>query len=248
MEQTKAELEQREIDCGIESNGGHKREQLEQYDETKALQENLSKHRRNVLKKNSADDTKNNISCSVSINISTDLNSLAMGGVLEHLVGSFSKISNQNEIVINITDDNPQCQEEEKNITDNKNIQATKENIVEYIERFLPVIFEDKHEKWMALWNALLDEESLKDFFLSVGRQKFAENEIPFNRNGVINVVGFLKNNYPQLFSEQRNTEIALVVEASRKHPMRQHLGGDYKLTKDDKESVKKIYNEIYSE
>ena len=99
----------------------------------------------------------------------------------------------------------------------------------------------------MALWNALLEDESLKDFFLSVGRQKFAENEIPFNRNGVINVVGFLKNNYPQLFSEQRNTEIALVVEASRKQPMRQHLGSDYKLTKDDKESVKRIYNEIFN-
>ena len=124
---------------------------------------------------------------------------------------------------------------------------GAKQTIIEYIERFLPVIFEDKHEKWMALWNALLDDESLKDFFLSVGRQKFAENEIPFNRNGVINVVGFLKNNYPQLFSEQRNTEIALVVEASRKHPMRQHLGGDYKLTKDDKENMKRIYYNIFN-
>ena len=247
MEQTKAELEQREIDCGIESNGGHKREQLEQYDETKTLQEKLSKHRQNVLKKNSAGDTKNNISCSVSINISTDLNSLAMGGVLEHLLGSFSKMSNQNEIVINITDDKPQCQyQEEKNPISDNNMDGAKQTIIEYIERFLPVIFEDKHEKWMALWNALLDDESLKDFFLSVGRQKFAENEIPFNRKGVINVVGFLKNSYPQLFSEQRNTEIALVVEASRKHPMRQHLGGDYKLTKDDKENIKRIYNNIF--
>lgn len=245
MEQTKAELEQREIDCGIESNGGHKREQLEQYDETKTLQEKLSKHRQNVLKKNSAGDTKNNISCSVSINISTDLNSLAMGGVLEHLVGSFSKISNQNEIVINITDDNPQCQEEEKNITDNKNIQATKENIIEYIERFLPVIFEDKHEKWMALWNALLDDEDLKEFFLLPGRQKFSADEVHFNRNGVINVVGFLKNSYPQLFSEQRNTEIALVVEASKKHPIRQQLGCN-NLSKSKMECVKKIYNEIF--
>ena len=245
MEQTKAELEQREIDCGIESNGGHKREQLEQYDETKTLQEKLSKHRQNVLKKNSADDTKNNISCSVSINISTDLNSLAMGGVLEHLLGSFSKMSNQNEIVINITDDNPQCQEEEKNITDNKNIQATKENIIEYIERFLPVIFEDNHEKWMALWDALLDEENLKEFFLLPGRQKFSADEIHFNRNGVINVVGFLKNNYPQLFFEQRNTEIALVVEASKKHPIRQQLGCN-NLSKNMMECVKKIYNEIF--
>jgi hypothetical protein len=100
----------------------------------------------------------------------------------------------------------------------------------------------------MALWNALLDEENLKEFFLLPGRQKFAENEVHFNRNGVINVVGFLKNNYPQLFSEQRNTEIALVVEASRKHPMRQHLGGDYKLTKDDKENIKRIYNNIFNE
>ena len=249
MEQTKTEMGQRENDCGIDGNDNNKNDQSARWNETNTLQEKLSKHRRSVLKKNSADDTKNNISCSVSINISTDLNSLAMGGVLEHLIGSFSKISNQNEIVINITDDKSQCQEEEeKNITDNKNIQATKENIVEYIERFLPVIFEDKHEKWMALWNALLDEENLKEFFLLPGRQKFAENEVHFNRNGVINVVGFLKNNYPQLFSEQRNTEIALVVEASRKHPMRQHLGGDYKLTKDDKENIKRIYNNIFNE
>ena len=247
MKETKTEFEQREVDRCINGNDISKKVQTEQYDETKALQEKLSKHRQNVLKKNSADDTKNNISCSVSINISTDLNSLAMGGVLEHLLGSFSKMSNQNEIVINITDDKPQCQyQDEKNTISGNNMDGAKLTIIEYIERFLPVIFEDKHEKWMALWNALLDEESLKDFFLSVGRQKFAENEIPFNRNGVINVVGFLKNNYPQLFSEQRNTEIALVVEASRKHPMRQHLGGDYKLTKDDKESVKKIYNEIF--
>ena len=245
MKEVKNELEQPVVDCGIGGNEGNKKLQVEQCDETKALQEKLSKHRQNVLKKNSADDTKNNISCSVSINISTDLNSLAMGGVLEHLVGSFSKISNQNEIVINITDDNPQCQEEEKNITDNKNIQVTKENIVEYIERFLPVIFEDKHEKWMALWDALLDEENLKEFFLLPGRQKFAENEIPFNRNGVINVVGFLKNNYPQLFSEQRNTEIALVVEASKKHPIRQQLGCN-NLSKNKMECVKKIYNEIF--
>ncbi|MBR5593633.1 MAG: hypothetical protein IKW46_06115, partial [Bacteroidaceae bacterium] len=138
MKEVKNALEQPVVDCGIGGNEGNKKLQVEQCDETKALQEKISKHRQNVLKKNSANDTKNNISCSVSINISTDLNSLAMGGVLEHLVGSFSKISNQNEIVINITDDNPQCQEEEKNITDNKNIQATKENIVEYIERFLP--------------------------------------------------------------------------------------------------------------
>ena len=198
-----------------------------------------------MLKKNSAEDTKNNACCSVSINISTDLNSLAMGGVLEHLLGSFSKMSNQNEIVINITDDNPQCQEEEKNITDNKNIQATKENIIEYIERFLPVIFEDNHEKWMALWDALLDDEDLKEFFLLPGRQKFSANEVHFNRNGVINVVGFLKNSYPQLFSEQRNTEIALVVEASKKHPIRQQLGCN-NLSKSKMEYVKKIYNEIF--
>lgn len=245
MKEVKNELEQPVVDCGIGGNEGNKKLQVEQCDETKALQEKLSKHRQNVLKKNSADDTKNNISCSVSINISTDLNSLAMGGVLEHLVGSFSKISNQNEIVINITDDNPQCQEEEKNITDNKNIQATKENIVEYIERFLPVIFEDKHEKWMALWDALLDEENLKEFFLLPGRQKFSADEVHFNRNGVINVVGFLKNNYPQLFSEQRNTEIALVVEASKKHPIRQQLGCN-NLSKNKMECVKKIYNEIF--
>ena len=245
MKEVKNELEQPVVDCGIGGNEDNKKLQVEQCDETKTLQEKLSKHRQNVLKKNSADDTKNNISCSVSINISTDLNSLAMGGVLEHLVGSFSKISNQNEIVINITDDNPQCQEEEKNITDNKNIQATKENIVEYIERFLPVIFEDKHEKWMALWDALLDEENLKEFFLLPGRQKFSADEVHFNRNGVINVVGFLKNNYPQLFSEQRNTEIALVVEASKKHPIRQQLGCN-NLSKNKMECVKKIYNEIF--
>ena len=245
MKETKTEFEQREVDRCINGNDINKKVQTEQYDETKALQEKISKHRQNVLKKNSADDTKNNISCSVSINISTDLNSLAMGGVLEHLVGSFSKISNQNEIVINITDDNPQCQEEEKNITDNKNIQATKENIVEYIERFLPVIFEDKHEKWMALWDALLDEENLKEFFLLPGRQKFSADEVHFNRNGVINVVGFLKNNYPQLFSEQRNTEIALVVEASKKHPIRQQFGCN-NLSKNKMECVKKIYNEIF--
>ena len=248
MKEVKNELEQPVVDCGIGGNEGNKKLQVEQCDKTKALQEKLSKHRQDVLKKNSANDTKNNISCSVSINISTDLNSLAMGGVLERLVGSFSKMSNQNEIVINITDDKPQCQyQEEKNPISDNNMDGAKQTIIEYIERFLPVIFEDKHEKWMALWNALLDDESLKDFFLSVGRQKFAENEIPFNRNGVINVVGFLKNNYPQLFSEQRNTEIALVVEASRKHPMRQHLGSDYKLTKDDKKSVKRIYNEIFN-
>ena len=245
MKETKTEFEQREVDRCINGNDINKKVQPEQYDETKTLQEKLSKHRQNMLKKNSADDTKNNISCSVSINISTDLNSLAMGGVLEHLVGSFSKISNQNEIVINITDDNPQCQEEEKNITDNKNIQATKENIVEYIERFLPVIFEDNHEKWMALWDALLDDEDLKEFFLLPGRQKFSANEVHFNRNGVINVVGFLKNSYPQLFSEQRNTEIALVVEASKKHPIRQQLGCN-NLSKSKMEYVKKIYNEIF--
>ena len=239
MKETKTEFEQREVDRCINGNDINKKVQPEQYDETKALQEKLSEHRQNVLKKNSAEDTKNNACCSVSINISsTNLNNLAMGGVLEHLVGSFSKISNQNEIVINITDDNPQCQyQEEKNPISANKMDEVKQTI----------IFEDKHEKWMALWNALLEDESLKDFFLSVGRQKFAENEIPFNRNGVINVVGFLKNNYPQLFSEQRNTEIALVVEASRKHPMRQHLGSDYKLTKDDKESVKRIYNEIFN-
>lgn len=245
MKEVKNELEQPVVDCGIGGNEDNKKLQVEQCDETKTLQEKLSKHRQNVLKKNSADDTKNNISCSVSINISTDLDSLAMGGVLEHLVGSFSKISNQNEIVINITDDNPQSQEEEKNITDNKNIQATKENIVEYIERFLPVIFEDKHEKWMALWDALLDEENLKEFFLLPGRQKFSADEVYFNRNGVINVVGFLKNSYPQLFSEQRNTEIALVVEASKKHPIRQQLGCN-NLSKNKMECVKKIYNEIF--
>ena len=246
MEQTKAELGQREIDCGIESNGGQKREQHEQYEKTKALQEKLSKHRKDVLKKKTADDTKKNACCSISINISTNLNSLAMGGVLEHLVGSFSKISNQNEIFINITDDKPQCQyQEEKNPISTKNIETVKQTTIEYIERFLPVIFEDKHEKWMALWDALLDDESLKDFFLSVGRQKFAENEIPFNRNGVINVVGFLKNNYPQLFSEQRNTEITLVVEGSKRHPIRQQLGCN-NLSKNKMECVKKIYNEIY--
>lgn len=247
MKEVKNELEQPVVDCGIGGNEGNKKLQVEQCDETKALQEKLSKHRQNVLKKNSADDTKNNISCSVSINISTDLNSLAMGGVLEHLVGSFSKISNQNEIVINITDDKPQCQyQEEKNPISANKMDEVKQTIIEYIERFLPVIFEDKHEKWMALWDALLDEENLKEFFLLPGRQKFAENEIPFNRNGVINVVGFLKNNFPQLFSEQRNTEIALVVEASRKHPMRQQLGGDYKVAKNDKENIKRIYNEIF--
>ena len=88
-------------------------------------------------------------------------------------------------------------------------------------------------------------EENLKEFFLLSGRQKFAENEIPFNRNGVINVVGFLKNNYPQLFSEQRNTEIALVVEASKKHPIRQQFGCN-NLSKNKMECVKKIYNEIF--
>ena len=247
MKEVKNALEQPVVDCTIGGNEDNKKLQVEQCDETKTLQEKLSKHRQNVLKKNSADDTKNNISCSVSINISTDLDSLAMGGVLEHLVGSFSKISNQNEIVINITDDKPQCQyQEEKNPISANKMNEVKQTIVEYIERFLPVIFEDKHEKWMALWDALLEDESLKDFFLSVGRQKFAENEIPFNRKGVINVVGFLKNNYPQLFSEQRNTEIALVVEASRKHPMRQQLGGDYKVAKNDKENIKRIYNEIF--
>lgn len=245
MKETKTEFEQWEVDRCIDGDDISKKVQTEQCDETKTLQEKLSEHRQNVLKKNSADDTKNNISCSVSINISTDLNSLAMGGVLEHLVGSFSKISNQNEIVINITDDNPQSQEEEKNITDNKNIQATKENIIEYIERFLPVIFEDNHEKWMALWDALLDDEDLKEFFLLPGRQKFSANEVHFNRNGVINVVGFLKNSYPQLFSEQRNTEIALVVEASKKHPIRQQLGCN-NLSKSKMEYVKKIYNEIF--
>lgn len=245
MKETKTEFEQREVDRCINGNDIKKKVQPEQYDETKALQEKLSEHRQNVLKKNSAEDTKNNACYSVSINISTDLNSLAMGGVLEHLLGSFSKMSNQNEIVINITDDNPQCQEEEKNITDNKNIQATKENIVEYIERFLPVIFEDNHEKWMALWDALLDDEDLKEFFLLPGRQKFSANEVHFNRNGVINVVGFLKNSYPQLFSEQRNTEIALVVEASKKHPIRQQLGCN-NLSKSKMEYVKKIYNEIF--
>ena len=247
MKETKTEFEQREVDRCINGNDINKKVQTEQYDETKALQEKLSKHRQNVLKKNSADDTKNNISCSVSINISTDLDSLAMGGVLEHLVGSFSKISNQNEIVINITDDKPQCQyQEEKNPISANKMNEVKQTIVEYIERFLPVIFEDKHEKWMALWDALLDEENLKEFFLLPGRQKFSADEVHFNRNGVINVVGFLKNNYPQLFSEQRNTEIALVVEASRKHPMRQQLGGDYKVAKNDKENIKRIYNEIF--
>ena len=246
MKETKTEIEQWEVDRCIDGDDISKKVQTEQNDETKALQEKLSKHRQNVLKKNSADDTKNNISCSVSINISTDLNSLAMGGVLEHLVGSFSKISNQNEIVINITDDNPQCQyQEEKNLISANNMDGAKQTIIEYIERFLPVIFEDKHEKWMALWDALLDDESLKDFFLSVGRQKFAENEIPFNRKGVINVVGFLKNSYPQLFFEQRNTEIALVVEASKKHPIRQQLGCN-NLSKNMMECVKKIYNEIF--
>ena len=161
MEQTKTELGQRENDCGIDGNDNNKNDQSARWNETNTLQEKLSKHRRSVLKKNFADDTKNNISCSVSINISTDLNSLAMGGVLEHLIGSFSKISNQNEIVINITDDKPQCQyQEEKNPISANNMDGAKQTIIEYIERFLPVIFEDKHEKWMALWNALLDDES----------------------------------------------------------------------------------------
>ena len=97
----------------------------------------------------------------------------------------------------------------------------------------------------MALWDALLDEENLKEFFLLPGRQKFSADEVHFNRNGVINVVGFLKNHYPKLFAEQRNTEIALIVEGNKRHSIRQQLGGN-NLSKSNIECVKKIYNEIF--
>ena len=127
---------------------------------------------------------------------------------------------------------------------------ATTENkdiVMAYAMRFLPAVFDAKQDGWVKMWENLLAADAMKKIFFTAGRQKFDINDKPFNRNGVVNVVGYIKYKYPQLFVEERNTNIARMVEGSSQHPIRQQLGNYNKLTKSEIETIETTYNKVFN-
>ena len=127
---------------------------------------------------------------------------------------------------------------------------ATAENkdiVMAYAMRFLPAVFSAKQDGWVKMWENLLAADTMKKIFFAAGRQKFDINDKPFNRNGVVNVVGYIKHKYPQLFIEERNTNIANMVEGSSLHPIRQQLGNYNKLTKSEIETIETTYNKVFN-
>lgn len=211
-------------------------------DDEKILQQKISEQRCVVLRNAMPTHVNNNEKYSLEFALSGDMIELYFKGDRNKLLQILPNICSMQNVSQN---GSLSLLTEHRTDTQTAIVYENKEVVMEYAMRFQKILFESKKERWKIMWDKLLENETMKTTFFSVGRQKFSANEIPFNRNGVANVVGFLKNHYPKLFAEQRNTEIALIVEGNKRHSIRQQLGGN-NLSKSNIECVKKIYNEIF--
>lgn len=110
--------------------------------------------------------------------------------------------------------------------------------VMEYVMRFLPVIFPDKHDKWKLMWEKMIKEDGLKKLIFDAGHQHFSK----FNKNGIAHIVGFLLNEYSNLFRINKYNAIAKVVEGDKEHHMRIELGKKNAIKKLQKEKIKEIY------
>ena len=116
--------------------------------------------------------------------------------------------------------------------------------VVSYAKRFLPAVFSNKHEQWVAMWQQIADNNDLQKLVFCSGKQNYKD----FNKNGIAQIVGFLINEYPNLFSICTYSNISEIVEGSKKHHMRIELGRHKNINETNKKKIKEIYKQIYTD
>lgn len=135
-----------------------------------------------------------------------------------------------------------------KRYVTNKRTKNRKKNevemVVSYAKRFLPAVFSNKHEQWVAMWQQIADNNDLQKLVFCSGKQNYKD----FNKNGIAQIVGFLINEYPNLFSICTYSNISEIVEGSKKHHMRIELGRHKNINETNKKKIKEIYKQIYTD
>lgn len=157
--------------------------------------------------------------------------------------GMFSNCTFHESVVAGIAESGSEVfydKRTEKPKETSKNEPATKDNIIEYVGRLLPVVDKNYKEDFTNIWQDILAEDAVSKVVYDRGRQKGTV----FNRNLVAHISRMMV--LEGIFIEQTNDVMMaelLEPEKGKDHPVRTQLG----LTPDDiqvKKAVERVFKQ----
>lgn len=234
------ETEKEELEKNVSSTHILSTDQAVYRESHSIMQQEQNMHRLNVLKDlpntATAEDKKamansNNYKYKVEIYITENYDNYFLDGDVDQLLSLIEKKLGRTKTHV--------MQTEAESATLIAKIEKKKndEKVMDYVKRFLPAIFPDKHESWMAMWQTMIADKDLQNLIFCPGKQKFKD----FNKNGVANIVSTLIDGYPALFKENKSN-IAKIVEGSKNNHMRIELGRARNVNKVLTNKIKEKY------